>query len=74
MDEFFEILTLIQTRKIKQVPIILYSKAYWEPLVDFICHHLTEKYQTIDPQDTSLFKVVDSIDEAYDAVINGVKC
>lgn len=73
-DELFEILTLIQTGKIKRVPVILYGRAYWQPIVDVICHHLAEHYRTISPEDTGIFHVVDSIDEAYEAVMTEVKC
>lgn len=74
MDELFEILTLIQTGKIKRIPVILYGKAFWTPLVEFMCKHLAEKYKTINPEDAAIFTVVDSVDEAYHAVIDQVKC
>jgi len=74
LDEFFEILTLIQTQKIKKLPIILFGKDYWEPLVTLICTHLAEDYRTISPADTLLFTVVDSVDEAYEEVLKQVKC
>ncbi|MFQ5541023.1 MAG: TIGR00730 family Rossman fold protein [Candidatus Paceibacteria bacterium] len=73
-DELFEILTLIQTRKIKRLPIILYGKAYWDPIVKLIDEHLLERFHTIDKEDTGLYTVVDSVDEAYHAVLDQVKC
>lgn len=74
MDELFEILTLVQTGKIKRVPVILYGKAYWQPMVDLICHHFAERYRTISPDDAGIFKVVDSVDEAYGTVMEQVHC
>ncbi len=74
MDEFFEVLTLVQTNKIKRIPIILYSKAFWSPLVDFMKKTLLEDNKTINAEDLDLFVVVDTVDEAYDKIIELVKC
>ncbi len=70
LDEFTEILTLVQTKKIRPIPIVLYSKAYWEPLMEFFTKHLLEKYHAIDQADMSLFRVVDSVDEAYEYIMS----
>ena len=64
MDEFFEIITLIQTKKIEQIPIILYGKDFWEPLIRFFEKDMMKKFGTISPEDLSLFVVVDSVDDA----------
>lgn len=64
LDELFEILTLIQTKKIEPIPVVLYGKEYWEPLVDWICQSLLKTYKTVDEHDLSLFHVTDSVDEA----------
>jgi uncharacterized protein (TIGR00730 family) len=74
MDEFFEILTLVQTAKIKQIPIVLFGKEYWAPLVQSFRERFYEKYHTIDERDLDLFRVVDSVDEAYEYIIKNVKC
>lgn len=74
LDEFSEILTLVQTRKIKRVPIVLYDKAYWTPIIDLFRNHLLMKYHAIDPEDLELFHVVDSVDEAYDYIVANVTC
>lgn len=74
LDEFTELLTLVQTKKIKRVPIVLYGKDYWEPLITFFREHLLEKYHAIDEADLELFKVVDTVDEAYDYIIANVTC
>ena len=68
LDEFFEMLTLVQTKKINRIPIILYGKDFWEPLVDWFKNSLAEKFKTIDASDTELFVVVDSVDEAYEII------
>jgi uncharacterized protein (TIGR00730 family) len=74
LDEFLEILTLVQTNKIKRIPILLYSKEYWEPITALFKDHLLKKYRTISEGDLDLYRVVDTVDEAYDAVIQEVRC
>lgn len=74
LDELFEILTLIQTGKIKRIPVILYGKEYWDPITHLFKHHLFDQYQTIDEQDMSLYTVVDSADEAHSIILDQVKC
>lgn len=64
LDEFFEIITLVQTQKIQRVPIVLFGKEYWDPIVALLKDHILGKYQAIDPTDLDLFVVVDSVDEA----------
>lgn len=73
LDEFFEIVTLIQTGKIERIPVVLYGKEYWGPLIEFFKHNLLEKYQTISTEDLDLFVVVDSVDEAYKYIVKEVK-
>ncbi len=62
MDEMFEALTLIQTKKIRDFPVVLMGKAYYAPLLEFMEKMLAEK--TISSADLKLFLVTDSIDEA----------
>ncbi len=62
LDELFEMITLVQTQKIPQVPIILVGKDFWTPVVDTIRKTLLDEYQTISEEDTEIYKIVD--DEA----------
>lgn len=73
LDEFFEIVTLIQTKKIKHIPVILYGKEYWEPLLDTINKTLYGG-GFIDEIDMSIYTLVDSVDEAYDYIVANVTC
>jgi len=68
MDEFFEILTLIQTRKIPRVPIILFDKNYWEPLDKFIKEIILDKYGAIDKEDVDLYTITDNEEEIVDII------
>jgi len=72
MDEFFELLTLIQTKKIEKIPIVLYGKEYWEPLVTFFENTMLKEYKTISKDDLDLFHVVDTVDEAYKYILKNV--
>lgn len=65
LDEFFEILTLVQTKKIATVPIILIGRDYWSPLLAWFTQTLYETYRAIGKEDVALVYVVDSADEAY---------
>lgn len=59
MDEFFESLTLIQTKKIRRFPIILFGISYWQGLVDWIRDQLLP-HKSIAPEDLDLFHLVDT--------------
>ena len=74
LDECMEILTLIQTNKIKRVPVVLFNREFWAPFVNLFETHLYEKYRTISKDDLKLFHVVDSVDEAYDTILKTVNC
>ena len=62
LDELFETLTLIQTRKIKPLPIVLLGSKYWRSLINF---DLLVEEGAIAEEDLSLFEFVDTADEAW---------
>lgn len=62
MDELFEALTLIQTRKIEHFPVILIGRAYWRPLVEFLERMIVAG--TIAAHDVELLHVTDNLDDA----------
>jgi uncharacterized protein (TIGR00730 family) len=72
LDELLELMTLIQTKKIKRIPIVLYDSEYWEPLLSWFADTLRDKYCTISPGDLDLVQVVDTVDEAFNQVIKNV--
>lgn len=67
-DELFSILTLIQTRKIPHVPVILFGSSFWDPVIASMTSVMIEKYRTISKNDFALFTVTDSLDEAIDII------
>jgi len=72
LDELLEIITLIQTKKITRIPVVLYGKDFWEPLIAYFEQVLYARYKTISKEDLDLIHVVDSVDEAYDYILKHV--
>ena len=66
LDELFEAITLIQTKKIGRFPILLVGKDFWAGLIDWIKKILLEENATISKEDLNLFRVVDTADEAIE--------
>ncbi len=67
IDEFFEVLTLIQTGKTKKVPIVVMGTEYWEPLMGWIKEFMI-KFKYIEDFDMDLFKMTDDPKEAADII------
>ena len=63
LDELFEALTLVQTRKVTRFPVVLLGRAYWQGLVDWMGGAMREQGK-IGPEDLDLLLVTDDIDEA----------
>ena len=72
-DEFFELLTLIQTGKMEPIPILLFGKDFWTRVIDF--EALAEE-GTISPKDLDLFTFVEDADEAWTIIQDfyGFRC
>jgi uncharacterized protein (TIGR00730 family) len=71
MDEMFEALVLIQTRKIQGFRVVLMGVDYWRPLLDFIAGPLTER-GAISAEDVGLLRVTDDPQEAAAIVAEGI--
>jgi hypothetical protein len=70
LDELFEILTLVQTRKTrKRMPIVLFGTKYWDDVINF---DALVRYGTIGPSDLDLFHRTDSVDDAYEIITRGL--
>ena len=68
LDELFEALTLIQTKKIARFPIVLVGKSYWEGLINWIVGTMLNEEHNISPEDMKLISVVDTPTEAVKAI------
>lgn len=74
LDEFFELVTLVQTGKIERgVPIIMMGRDFWEPLAKWMEDTLLNKLHTIAPDDLELWTLTDDIDEAVKIVEAGMQ-
>ncbi|MEK9831416.1 MAG: LOG family protein [Rhodospirillaceae bacterium] len=66
LDELFEILTLVQTQKIKKrLPVVLFGHEFWDRVIDM---DALIEFGTISPGDIDLFHRTDSVDDAYDHI------
>jgi len=72
LDELFETLTLIQTRKISKIPIVLVGKEHWSGLIDWMLEQLVSE-GLIDQNDMDLFFLTDDCEEAVDYVVDFYK-
>ncbi|MEN3041637.1 MAG: TIGR00730 family Rossman fold protein [Bacteroidia bacterium] len=70
MDELFEALTLIQTRKIERFPVVMVGTEYWRGLVEWMKHTVLDQWGYISPEDMFLFALVDTPKEVVET-ING---
>ena len=68
LDELFEALTLIQTKKIAPFPIVLVGRKFWEGGIDWIKKSLLEEEGNISPDDLDLFTVVDTAEESVEVI------
>ena len=66
LDELMEAITLIQTSKIKKIPIILVGTSFWSGLIDWLKQTLLAQNNTISEEDLDLFSCVDTADEVID--------
>ncbi|WNE98683.1 TIGR00730 family Rossman fold protein [Streptomyces luomodiensis] len=67
LDECFEALTLVQTKKVTRFPIVLFGSSYWQGLVDWVTNTLIAQGKA-SAQDLELFHLTDDIDEVIDLV------
>ena len=67
LDELFETLTLIQTQKVKRIPVLLFGRSYWERLINF---DVLVEEGMISEKDLEIFHYVESAEEAYSIIAN----
>jgi hypothetical protein len=69
LDEFFEIITLVQTERVPQFPLILFGSDYWKGLVHWMKTEMQE-HKHISSGDIDLFKVTDDPAEAISIILD----
>jgi len=70
LDELFESLTLVQTNKIAQFPVVLVGSSYWGGLIDWFKNKMLNEEKNINPNDLDLFKVVDTAEDAVKHIVD----
>jgi uncharacterized protein (TIGR00730 family) len=70
IDELFESLTLVQTNKIAEFPVVLVGREYWAGLIDWIKDTMLAKESNINVIDLDLFKIVDTAEEAVKHIVD----
>jgi uncharacterized protein (TIGR00730 family) len=70
LDELFETLTLVQTRKVAPMPILIFGREFWEKLIDF--DYMVDQ-GVISEEDLNLFRYVETAEEAWDLIRTGVE-
>lgn len=68
MDEFFEMVTLIQTEKMEPVPVICVGIDFWQPLQDWVRTKMIAEYETVLAEEITLYSIVDSAEEAFELI------
>jgi uncharacterized protein (TIGR00730 family) len=71
LDELFEALTLIQTGKVRNFPVILFGSAYWEGLLNWLRETVLAEGK-IAPADLDLLSLTDSPQEVYDIIVKAI--
>jgi uncharacterized protein (TIGR00730 family) len=68
LDEFYEMVTLIQTEKMERVPVVCVGKTFWEPLDQWMKQTLVTEFETISPEDVDIYHIVDTAEEAFELI------
>lgn len=67
-DELFSILTLMQTKKISRIPVILFGKDFWNPVREMMQTNMLDNHHTIENKDLELFVITNSVDKVVDII------
>jgi uncharacterized protein (TIGR00730 family) len=70
LDELFETLTLVQTRKVTPMPILIFGREFWEKMIDF--DYMVDQ-GVISEEDLNLFRYVETAEEAWELIRAGVE-
>ena len=68
MDELFEVLTLLQTKKKPKVPVILMNSKFWKPWITLTKRCMLDQFKTISPEDINLMTVCDTVEDVLEHI------
>lgn len=69
LNEFYELVMLVQTKKIQPLPIICVGSDYWQPIYDFMQADMIEKFKVLHKKDLSYFQIIDDHDEIIELAL-----
>jgi len=70
MDEMFEVLTLVQTLKIRRIPCVLFGMKFWQGLYDWMDQTMGQQWRHISPEDLELFHRTDDVEDAVKYIVD----
>ncbi len=65
VDEFMELIVLIQTKKMAPIPIVLIGRDFWAPLLDWVRKNVYDRHRAVATADLKIYTLVDTIDQAF---------
>ena len=74
MDEIAEIITLVQTKKMTQVPVILFDKKFWGKWDIFVRENMLSNNQLISDGDENVYTITENLDEIVNVIKNSKIC
>lgn len=69
LDEVFELITLIQTKKMERIPIVLIGRDFWAPLLRWVEEQVFKRHHAIEKEDMKIYTLTDSVEEAYKIIL-----
>ncbi len=69
LSEFFDLVELIQTKKMERIPIICVGRDFWGALDSWMKHHVLKVHHAVAPEDLNIYTIADSIGHAYDLIV-----
>jgi uncharacterized protein (TIGR00730 family) len=74
LNELSELLTLIQTKKIQPIPIILVGKDFWRPFINWVEQSMFKEHRAVDKEDMKIYRLARNVNEAYEIVMGLERC
>lgn len=68
LHQLFEVLTLMETKKMQKIPVILYNRKFWEPIHQWIKQTMVHDEETVSDTDDELYQIVDSVDSVLKVI------
>ncbi len=74
LNELSELMTLVQTKKIEPIPIVLVGKDFWAPFIGWIRKSMYEDHKAVNPADMEIFRLARDVEEAFGIIRSAKEC